>query len=94
MSENQVWSIAIVASRTGLHPQTIRTWERVGLIRPLRTSGNARRFNENLLKQLLHIQKLMSLGLSLEAVQYVLELEYTVNSLRRELAACQRSKQR
>lgn len=68
-------SIGVVASRAGVHPQTLREYERQGLVTPQRTPGGTRRYTEDELQRLQHIQRLTSEGMSLQAVRYVLELE-------------------
>jgi MerR family transcriptional regulator/heat shock protein HspR len=69
----------------GVHPQTLRIYERKGLIDPIRTSGGSRRFSELDLAKLRRIQRLTTEGLNLEGVRRVLELEAEVDRLRREL---------
>ena len=56
-------------------PQTLRIYERKGLLDPSRTSGGSRRFSERDLERLRHIQELTSTGLNLEGVRRVLQLE-------------------
>lgn len=68
-------SIGIVAREIGIHPQTIRDYERKGLINPLRTPGGSRRYREAEFAQLRRIQQLTDLGLSLAGVEHVLSLE-------------------
>ena len=70
-----------------MHPQTLRIYERKGLLDPSRTSGgSSRRFSERDLERLRHIQELTSTGLNLEGVRRVLQLEAEVARLRQELA--------
>lgn len=76
-------SIGVVAARVGMHPQTIREYERKGLVTPPRTAGGTRRYRDDDLDRLRRIQRLTDQGLSLQAVQYVLELE---DSLRASLS--------
>jgi MerR family transcriptional regulator/heat shock protein HspR len=68
-------TISIAAERVGMHPQTLREYERQGLVRPHRTPGGARRYRDEQLVRLQHIQRLTAEGLSLAGVRYVLELE-------------------
>ena len=70
-----------------MHPQTLRIYERKGLLDPSRTSGGSRRFSDSDLSRLRHIQELTSSGLNLEGVRRVLELETELVRLRSELAA-------
>ena len=68
-------SIGIVASTVGMHPQTLREYERQGLIEPQRTAGGTRRYGAAELERLRRIQALTAEGMSLNGVRYVLQLE-------------------
>jgi MerR family transcriptional regulator/heat shock protein HspR len=81
-----VYVISVAAELTGMHPQTLRIYERKGLLDPSRTSGGSRRFSESDLARLRHIQELTSTGLNLEGVRRVLALEAELATLRDELA--------
>lgn len=72
------FSIGIAAERTGMHPQTLREYERKGLVRPYRTAGGARRYRDQEIERLRRIQQLTEQGLSLLGVAYVLRLEETL----------------
>ncbi len=82
-----VYVISVAAELTGVHPQTLRVYERRGLLEPGRTQGGSRRFSEEDLDRLRHIQSLTNAGLNLEGVRKVMELEAEVTRLRNELAA-------
>jgi MerR family transcriptional regulator/heat shock protein HspR len=84
-----VYVISVAAELTGVHPQTLRVYERKGLLEPGRTQGGSRRFSEQDLDRLRHIQSLTNAGLNLEGVKRVMELEAEVARLRHELAATQ-----
>jgi MerR family transcriptional regulator/heat shock protein HspR len=81
-----VYVISVAAELTGVHPQTLRIYERKGLLDPSRTRGGSRRFSEEDLERLRHIQSLTNAGLNLEGVRRVMELEAEVARLRAELA--------
>ena len=81
-----VYVISVAAELTGVHPQTLRVYERKGLLEPGRTQGGSRRFSEHDIERLRHIQSLTNAGLNLEGVRRVMELEAEVARLRRELA--------
>lgn len=68
-------SIGVVAGLVGVHPQTLREYERQGLVTPQRTAGGTRRYGAAELARLEAIQRLTNEGMSLAAVRYVLELE-------------------
>jgi MerR family transcriptional regulator/heat shock protein HspR len=82
-----VYVISVAAELAGVHPQTLRVYERKGLLDPSRTQGGSRRFSEHDLDRLRHIQSLTNAGLNLEGVRRVMELEAEVVRLRHELAA-------
>ncbi|MBO0732477.1 MAG: helix-turn-helix transcriptional regulator [Acidimicrobiaceae bacterium] len=81
-----VYVISVAAELGGVHPQTLRIYERKGLLDPARTVGGSRRYSEQDIAQLRRIQELTAAGLNLEGVRRVLELEAEVASLRAELA--------
>lgn len=80
-----VYVISVAAELAGVHPQTLRVYERKGLLDPSRTTGGSRRFSERDLARLRHIQDLTAAGLNLEGVRRVLELEHEIGRLRGEL---------
>jgi MerR family transcriptional regulator, heat shock protein HspR len=80
-----VYVISVAAELAGVHPQTLRVYERKGLLDPSRTSGGSRRFSDRDLARLRRIQDLTAAGLNLEGVRRVLELEGEVARLRAEL---------
>lgn len=80
-----VFVISIAAELAGMYPQTLRIYERRGLLDPARTVGNSRRYSEHDLERLRRIQALTSEGLNLAGVKRVLELEDELARLRDEL---------
>jgi MerR family transcriptional regulator/heat shock protein HspR len=82
-----VYVISVAAELAGLHPQTLRIYERKGLVDPARTGGGSRRYSDSDIAQLRRIQELTREGLNLAGVQRVLELEAEVASLRQHLDA-------
>jgi MerR family transcriptional regulator/heat shock protein HspR len=85
-----VYVISVAAELAGVHPQTLRIYERKGLVDPARTSGGSRRYSDADIDQLRRIQELTNEGLNLYGVQRVLELETEVARLRGELAELRR----
>ncbi len=81
-----VFVISVAAELAGVHPQTLRIYERKGLLDPARTEGNSRRYSEHDLEQLRRIQELTAEGLNLAGVKRVLQLEVEVARLRAEVA--------
>jgi MerR family transcriptional regulator, heat shock protein HspR len=85
-----VYVISVAAELAGVHPQTLRIYERKGLVDPARTTGGSRRYSDADIDQLRRIQELTNEGLNLHGVQRVLELEAEVARLRAELAEVRR----
>src|ERR1700676_4645724 len=81
-----VYVISVAAELAGVHPQTLRVYERKGLLDPSRTEGGSRRFSEQDLDRLRYIQSLTTAGINLEGVRRVMELEAEVAELRTQLA--------
>jgi MerR family transcriptional regulator/heat shock protein HspR len=80
-----VYVISVAAELAGVHPQTLRIYERKGLVDPARTAGGSRRYSDADIEQLRRIQELTNDGLNLAGVQKVLELEAELADVRREL---------
>jgi MerR family transcriptional regulator/heat shock protein HspR len=82
-----VFVISVAAELAGVHPQTLRIYERRGLLDPARTGGGARRYSEADIAHLRRILELTNEGLNLAGVKRVIELEAELDRLRGELAA-------
>lgn len=80
-----VYVISVAAELAGVHPQTLRIYERKGLVDPARTPGGSRRYSDDDIALLQRIQELTNEGLNLAGVQRVLELEAEVRSLRQQV---------
>jgi MerR family transcriptional regulator/heat shock protein HspR len=80
-----VYVISVAAELAGVHPQTLRIYERKGLVDPARTAGGSRRYSDDDIAVLRRIQDLTNEGLNLAGVQRVLELEAELGSLQREI---------
>ncbi len=80
-----VYVISVAAELAGVHPQTLRIYERKGLVDPARTQGGSRRYSDADIALLRRIQDLTTEGLNLAGVQRVLALEAENSALRREL---------
>ena len=76
-----VYVISVAAELTGLHPQTLRTYERMGLITPGRTGGGGRRYSHHDIELLREIASLTSSGIGIEGVRRIMELEHKVAAL-------------
>lgn len=82
-----VYVISVAAELAGVHPETLRIYERKGLVEPGRTSGGSRRYSEADIALLRRIQELTNEGMNLAGVRRVLELEAEVERLRQTVAA-------
>jgi len=81
-----VYVISVAAELAGMHPQTLRIYERRGLVSPARTQGGNRRYSDADIEQLQRISDLAEQGMNLEGIRRVLELEAENARLREELA--------
>jgi MerR family transcriptional regulator/heat shock protein HspR len=86
MSDRAVYVISVAAQLAGVHPQTLRIYERKGLLEPARTGGGSRRYSDDDIRLLRRIQQLTEAGLNLAGVKRVLDLEDEIERLRAELA--------
>ena len=84
-----VYVISVAAELAGVHPQTLRIYERKGLLDPARTGGGSRRYSDADLAQLTRIQELTNEGLNLAGVKRVLELEARLRALEAEVQRAQ-----
>jgi len=78
--------IGIVAELAGMHPQTLRLYERRGLIQPSRSAGRTRRYSDADLARLRRIQALSEAGLNIAGIERVLELERQLADAEQQLA--------
>jgi MerR family transcriptional regulator/heat shock protein HspR len=85
--DRAVFVISVAAELAGVHPQTLRIYEREGLVRPKRTTANARRYSERDIERLLEIKRLTSDGMNLEGVRRVIGLTREIERLRATVAA-------
>lgn len=81
-----VYVISVAANLAGMHPQTLRIYERRGLIEPFRTPGGTRRYSEEDLARLALIQDLTEQGINLEGVKRIMALEVENEKLRTAVA--------
>lgn len=86
METRGVYVISVAAELAGVHPQTLRIYERKGLLDPARTGGGSRRYSDRDIARLRRILELTSEGMNLAGVKRVLELEEENERLRQQLA--------
>jgi MerR family transcriptional regulator/heat shock protein HspR len=80
--ERAIYIISVAAELAGVHPQTLRVYERKGLVQPSRTQGNTRRYSERDIERLRRIQELTNEGINLAGVLRIMELEVENEKLR------------
>jgi len=80
-----VYVISVAAELAGVHPQTLRVYERKGLLQPQRTSGNTRRYSAEDIARLRRIQELTNDGVNLAGARMILRLEEQVDRMRRDM---------
>jgi MerR family transcriptional regulator/heat shock protein HspR len=88
--DRALYIISVAAELAGVHPQTLRIYERKGLIEPARTSGRSRRYSDRDIALLRHIQELTNEGVGLAGVRRILALEATIDRLSDELERANR----
>jgi len=87
--DRALYIISVAAELAGVHPQTLRIYERKGLIEPSRTEGRSRRYSDRDIALLQRIQELTNEGVSLAGVRKVLELESELDNLRARVGELQ-----
>lgn len=85
----KVFVISVAAELSGLHPQTLRTYDRLGLVAPGRTGGGGRRYSLRDIELLRTVARLTAEGLGLEGVKRVIDLENQVLALQAKVAELQ-----
>jgi MerR family transcriptional regulator, heat shock protein HspR len=83
--ERALYIISVAAELAGVHPQTLRIYERKGLIEPQRTEGRSRRYSDRDIELLQHIQELTNEGVGLAGVKRILELELALEQAKAEI---------
>lgn len=83
--DTPLFVISVAAELAVMHPQTLRQYDRMGLVKPSRTSGQSRRYTMRNVAQLKEIAKLSAEGVSLEGIRRILELENQNTELRRRV---------
>ncbi|HET7356710.1 MAG TPA: MerR family transcriptional regulator [Nocardioidaceae bacterium] len=84
--EVPLYVISVAAELSGLHPQTLRAYDRMGLVIPGRTGGGGRRYSWRDIELLREIAELTGTGIGLEGVRRILDLETQVTALRMRVA--------
>ncbi len=87
--EAKVFVISVAAELSGLHPQTLRSYDRLGIVAAGRTGGGGRRYSLRDIEQLRQVARLTAEGLGLEGVKRVIQLETQVDALQQRVAELQ-----
>jgi MerR family transcriptional regulator, heat shock protein HspR len=86
LDDEPVFVISIAAQLSGLHPQTLRAYDKLGLVSPVRAPGRGRRYSNRDISQLREVQRLsQEQGVNLAGIKRILELENHVTALRQRL---------
>ena len=80
-----LYVISVAAELAGVHPQTLRIYERKGLVEPARTTGRSRRYSDRDIARLVRIQELTTEGVSLAGVKRIIALEEELENTRDEV---------
>jgi len=88
-----VYVISVAAELAGMHPQTLRIYERKGLLEPARTQGGSRRYSDEDIEMLQRIQDLTAEGHNLEGVRRILQLEGEIEALQGQIDALRQQAQ-
>ena len=92
--QEPVYMISIAAQLTGLHPQTVRLYERLGLIKPRRVSNKNRLYSESDIERLLQIRRFtQEMGVNLAGVEVILELLHRMEEMQAEMEDLRRRAQ-
>ena len=84
--DQAVYVISVAAELSGMHPQTLRQYDRMGLVSPGRASGRGRRYSLRDIASLRNIQRLVGDGINLAGIKRIMELEYAVANMALEVA--------
>ena len=82
---NAIYFISVASSLSGIHQQTIRTYENKGLIKPYRTGGGTRRYSQNDIDKLIQIQDLSQRGINLDGIKIIYEMKDTIDNLKKKV---------
>ena len=84
--DQAVYVISVAAELSGMHPQTLRQYDRMGLVSPGRASGRGRRYSLRDIASLRNIQRLVGDGINLAGIKRIMELESAVANMEIEVA--------
>ena len=82
-----IYFISVASTLSGIHQQTIRTYEQKGLIKPFRTGGGTRRYSQEDIDKLIQIQNLSQRGINLDGIKIIYEMKDKIENLQAKLIA-------
>ena len=80
-----IYFISVASSLSGIHQQTIRTYEQKGLIKPFRTGGGTRRYSQEDVDKLIQIQNLSQRGINLDGIKIIYEMKENIEKLQEKI---------
>ena len=80
-----IYFISVASTLSGIHQQTIRTYEQKGLIKPFRTGGGTRRYSQEDVDRLIQIQNLSQRGINLDGIKIIYEMKEKIEELQRKV---------
>ncbi len=84
-SSTAIYFISVASTLSGIHQQTIRTYEEKGLIKPFRTGGGTRRYSQNDIDKLIQIQDLSQRGINLDGIKIIYEMRDKIEELQHKI---------
>jgi MerR family transcriptional regulator/heat shock protein HspR len=84
--ELALYVISVAAQLTGLHPQTLRQYDRMGLVSPSRAQGRGRRYSLRDIALLRNVSRMVSEGINLAGIKRIIELESAMSNMAIEVA--------
>ena len=91
-TDKPLFVISVAAELASMHPQTLRQYDRLGLVRPSRAPGRARRYSQRDVQKLRQIQQLSQDGVSLQGIKRIIELESQVAALQHRVTELTRER--
>lgn len=85
-ADQPIFVISVAAELADMHPQTLRQYDRLGIVKPSRAPGKSRRYSQRDVNMLREVQRLSQEGVSLEGIKRILELENQVAALQGRIA--------
>jgi MerR family transcriptional regulator/heat shock protein HspR len=88
-SSTSIYFISVASTLSGIHQQTIRSYEEKGLIKPYRTGGGTRRYSQNDIDKLIQIQELSQRGINLDGIKIIYEMRDKIEELQEKILSLQ-----